>query len=119
MSCPGRRGARFEPRRPTEGMTRTPSITLAGGVRLVLATGWLARVRGLAGRRAPPADGAALVLAPCRSVHTFGMRFGLDLVWLGRNGGVVRVDRGVPPWRGGGWRGGPGGGGGGGGGGGA
>jgi uncharacterized membrane protein (UPF0127 family) len=27
------------------------------------------------------------------------MRFALDLVWLGRNGRVVRVDHGVAPWR--------------------
>ena len=26
------------------------------------------------------------------SIHTFGMRFALDLVWLGRDGRVVRVD---------------------------
>jgi uncharacterized membrane protein (UPF0127 family) len=27
------------------------------------------------------------------------MRFALDLVWLDRDGRVVRVDRGVGPWR--------------------
>jgi uncharacterized membrane protein (UPF0127 family) len=27
------------------------------------------------------------------------MRFALDLVWLGRDGRAVRVDRGVPPGR--------------------
>jgi uncharacterized membrane protein (UPF0127 family) len=32
-------------------------------------------------------------------VHTFTMRFPLDLVWLGRDGRVVRVDRDVPPRR--------------------
>ena len=37
----------------------------------------------------------ALHITPCRSVHTFGMRFALDLIWLDRAGAVVRVDRGV------------------------
>jgi hypothetical protein len=27
------------------------------------------------------------------------MRFALDLVWLGRGGRVLRIDRDVPPWR--------------------
>jgi len=52
---------------------------------------------GLAFRRAPPAGG--LLIPHCRSVHTFGMRFALDLVWLGPGGRVVRVDLEVPPRR--------------------
>jgi uncharacterized membrane protein (UPF0127 family) len=56
-----------------------------------------ARLRGLALRREPP--GEALLIPRCRSVHTFGMRFALDLVWLGRGGRVLRIDRDVPPWR--------------------
>jgi uncharacterized membrane protein (UPF0127 family) len=32
-------------------------------------------------------------------VHTFGMRFALDLIWLDRTGAVVRVDRDVAPRR--------------------
>jgi uncharacterized protein len=41
----------------------------------------------------------ALQLVPCRSVHTAGMRYALDLVWLDGDGRVVRLDRDVPPWR--------------------
>ena len=55
------------------------------------------RLVGLAWRREPPAEG---LLLPCtRSVHTFGMRFALDLHWLDAAGGVVRIDRAVPPRR--------------------
>jgi Uncharacterized ACR, COG1430 len=54
-------------------------------------------LRGLALRREPPCE--ALLIPRCRSVHTFGMRFRLDLVWLGRGGRVLRIDRDVPPWR--------------------
>ena len=60
--------------------------------------GAIGRLVGLAGRRDLPA-GVALHLRRCRSVHTFGMRFALDLVWLDRAGAVVRVDRAVPPYR--------------------
>lgn len=62
------------------------------------ADSWRTRGRGLAGVDALPA-GHALRLAPCRSVHTFGMRFALDLVWLARDGRVLRVDRAVAPRR--------------------
>jgi hypothetical protein len=56
-----------------------------------------ARLRGLLGHRSPPPF--ALRLEPCRSVHTFGMRFALDLHWLDGDGAVLRVDRGVRPGR--------------------
>jgi uncharacterized membrane protein (UPF0127 family) len=58
----------------------------------------LARLRGLAGMRALPPH-AGLLLPRTRSVHTFGMRFALDLIWLDGEGRVVRTDRGVQPCR--------------------
>jgi uncharacterized membrane protein (UPF0127 family) len=72
--------------------------TLFVAVAIIEARGFLARLVGLAGRADLPA-GTALHLPRCRSVHTFGMRFRLDLVWLDAAGTVVRVDRNVPPCR--------------------
>jgi uncharacterized protein len=66
-------------------------------VEIVVARSPLARLLGLALRRRPPRH--ALLLPRCRSVHTFGMRFPLDLIWLDRDGRVLRVDEAVPPWR--------------------
>jgi hypothetical protein len=60
-----------------------------------LATSRAARRRGLLGRRG--AEGA-LVLRPCRQVHTIGMRFPLDVVWCDRDGRVLRVAL-LPPHR--------------------
>jgi 3-hydroxybutyryl-CoA dehydrogenase len=57
-----------------------------------------ARLLGLAGL-APIPPGVALLLPRTRSVHTLGMRFALDLVWLDADGRVVRIDRAVPPRR--------------------
>ena len=57
----------------------------------------LARLRGLARLDLPA--GAALLLPRTRSVHTFGMRFALDLVWLDRDGRALRIDRNVGPRR--------------------
>ena len=64
---------------------------------ILVARSPIARLLGLALRRRPP--GHALLLPRCRSVHTFGMRFPLDLIWLDRDGRVLRVDEAVPPWR--------------------
>ncbi|HVE69201.1 MAG TPA: DUF192 domain-containing protein [Solirubrobacteraceae bacterium] len=62
-----------------------------------VAARWRARLLGLAALREPPPHG--LLLPKTRSVHTLGMRFALDLVWLDREGRAVRVDRGVRPGR--------------------
>jgi uncharacterized protein len=43
--------------------------------------------------------GEGLVIPDCRSVHTFGMRFALDLVFIDAHGRVVELRREVPPRR--------------------
>ncbi|MGB1727567.1 MAG: DUF192 domain-containing protein [Ilumatobacteraceae bacterium] len=48
------------------------------------------RRRGLLGR--DDLDGA-LVLRPCRWVHTVGMRFPLDVAYLDRDGVVIKTAR--------------------------
>jgi uncharacterized membrane protein (UPF0127 family) len=63
-----------------------------------LAAGPLARLLGLAGLHALP-QGCGLLLPRTRSVHTFGMRFALDLVWVDAAGRVARIDRDVGPGR--------------------
>jgi uncharacterized protein len=75
-----------------------PARVLAGGLRVARAERRADRMRGLARLDAMPAS-YALHLPRCRSVHTFAMRFPLDLIWLGRDGRPVRIDRAVPPNR--------------------
>ena len=43
--------------------------------------------------------GEALLIPHCRSVHTAGMHFAIDVVFLDAEGRVAKVARGVPPWR--------------------
>lgn len=64
---------------------------------LVARTPW-ERLRGLLGLRGL-AQEHALMLAPCRAVHTAGMRFPLDLLFFARDGRVVSRRTGVRPWR--------------------
>ncbi len=56
------------------------------------------RMLGLMGRRCL-AGGHALLIRPCRSIHTFMMRFNLDLVFLGSDNTVVKIVRNVRPCR--------------------
>ncbi|HTN25408.1 MAG TPA: DUF192 domain-containing protein [Solirubrobacteraceae bacterium] len=71
---------------------------LPGGLTLLVAGDRRARALGLARLDALP-PGHALLLERCRSVHTAGMRFALDLVWLDATGAPVRTDHGVAPRR--------------------
>lgn len=56
------------------------------------------RLRGWLGRGRAPA-GHGLWLVPCDAVHTFAMRFAIDLVFVDAGGRILRIDTRVPPWR--------------------
>jgi hypothetical protein len=56
------------------------------------------RRRGLLGRDSL-ADGHALVLAPCGAVHTFGMRFPIDVLFISADGSVLKVVEQLGAWR--------------------
>jgi uncharacterized membrane protein (UPF0127 family) len=75
--------------------------TVDGGVvceRCLVADSPWPRMRGLLGRRGLE-SGEGLLLRPTGSVHTFFMRFPIDVVFLSRDGEVLKVARAVPPWR--------------------
>lgn len=82
----------------TERFAGLPRRSLPGALTVVEAKTSRARRRGLSRLDALPAN-HALLIPRCFSVHTFGMRFALDLIWLGKGGSVVRVDRAVPAGR--------------------
>jgi uncharacterized membrane protein (UPF0127 family) len=56
------------------------------------------RRRGLLGRDGLEV-GQALVIAPTNLVHTFTMRFAIDIIFASREGRVLKVRRGVRPRR--------------------
>lgn len=43
--------------------------------------------------------GTGLWITPCESVHTFFMKFAIDLVYLDKKNKVRKVRHAVPPWR--------------------
>lgn len=63
-----------------------------------LADGFFNRFRGLMGR-ASLASGEGLLLKPCNSIHTFFMRFAIDVVYLDSEGKVLKIRRNFKPWR--------------------
>jgi len=65
----------------------------------VADTHWT-RLRGLLGIR--PDDfrnGSGLWIVPCHGVHTLGMGFAIDVIYLDRDLTVIDVQHQVRPWR--------------------
>lgn len=56
------------------------------------------RRKGLLGRDHLPL-GEGLWIIPCESIHTFGMQFPIDLIYLDREQRVRKVRSNVLPWR--------------------
>lgn len=56
------------------------------------------RRRGLLGRHRFDA-GSAIILAPCNAIHTFFMRFPIDVLFADRNGLILKARASVRPWR--------------------
>jgi uncharacterized protein len=79
-------------------LARLPAHDIGRGLAIHEARTPAARLLGLALLRELP-RGHALLLRRCRSVHTFGMRFPLDVAFLSADGTVVRLVRDVRPGR--------------------
>ena len=75
---------------------RTTGQTLAGN--LLMAETPMSRTRGLLGRNGLP-EGEGLLLRPCLGVHTFFMKFPIDLVFLDRRNRVVAAVKDLKPHR--------------------
>jgi len=56
------------------------------------------RKRGLIGHQ-PLALGQGLMIRPCRWIHTFGMSFPIDVVYVGKDWRVVALSESLPPNR--------------------
>ena len=68
--------------------------------RLAVADTHWSRLCGLIGKT--PANfpqGRGLWVVPCRGVHTLGMRFPIDVIYLTPENVVLYLEQGLPPWR--------------------
>lgn len=75
---------------------RNPARGTVLGGRVQVADRWWTRLRGLLGRP-PLAMGEGLLIEPCRAVHMSGMKYPIDVAFLGRDGAVVALYPGLVP----------------------
>lgn len=81
-----------------QAFNQTRQLYLATGL-AVADTHW-SRLRGLLGASESDfRNGCGLWIRPCRGVHTLGMQFPIDVVYLDRDGTVVHVESSLRPWR--------------------
>ena len=67
--------------------------------RFVLAVSLWDRMHGLLGARPRWNTNTVLVLAPCKSIHTWWMRYPIDIAFVDERGEVLYAERDVAPWR--------------------
>ena len=63
---------------------------------LELAVTVFSRMRGLLGKKAMP-YGSGLLIKPCKGVHTFGMKFPIDVMFLDRDNSVLAIRKELKP----------------------
>jgi uncharacterized membrane protein (UPF0127 family) len=81
-----------------QAFNRTRQAFLATAL-AVADTHWT-RLRGLLGLSADDfGNGSGLWITPCHGVHTLGMGFPIDVVYLDRSLHVIHVQRDLRPWR--------------------
>ncbi|MGB5824532.1 MAG: DUF192 domain-containing protein [Proteocatella sp.] len=64
---------------------------------VIVADGFWTRFLGLMGRKNMPKD-SGLILMNCSSIHTFFMRFDINVVYLSKDFKVLGVQT-IKPWR--------------------
>ncbi|HOX54305.1 MAG: DUF192 domain-containing protein [Candidatus Omnitrophica bacterium] len=64
----------------------------------ILAESFFSRLKGLLGRGSL-AESEALIISPCNAIHTFFMRFSIDVLFLDKAGKVVALKEKILPFR--------------------
>ncbi|EIW20445.1 MULTISPECIES: DUF192 domain-containing protein [Pelosinus] len=63
-----------------------------------VADTFLSRLKGLLGTTSL-AENQGLLLCNCNSVHMIGMRYVLDIVYLDKNGVILKIVENLKPWQ--------------------
>ncbi|NMB46829.1 MAG: DUF192 domain-containing protein [Firmicutes bacterium] len=77
-------------------INKTRGVAL--GQRVRKADSFWTRAKGLLGRRGL-AEGEGLLLYPCRGIHSYGMWFDFDAVYLNRQYKIIHIIECLPPNR--------------------
>jgi uncharacterized membrane protein (UPF0127 family) len=65
-------------------------------IKIIEANGFYNRFAGFMLKKKPD---YALIFRNCSSVHTFFMRFNLDIVFLDKGGNILKIKANIKPWR--------------------
>jgi uncharacterized membrane protein (UPF0127 family) len=84
------------PERPHRLVNRRNDAVVAKAVTTAVDSS--SRRRGLLGLNEMP-EGQALIIAPCYAIHTWFMRFAIDVVFVTKRGEVIKRCDAVSPWR--------------------
>lgn len=77
-------------------INKTKNTTLSDKV--IIADTPLTRLKGLLGKKEFK-NGEALIIKPCNSIHTFFMRFAIDVLFVGKDNRVIKVLQRLMPFR--------------------
>lgn len=66
--------------------------------KLLIAGTAFSRAKGLLGRDAL-LEGEGLLIRPCKGIHTFFMKFPIDVVFLDKNNRIIETVENIPPHR--------------------
>ncbi len=81
---------------PTSIFNHTRGVYLARNC--IIVDSFFGRLFGLLGKKGLAID-EGLIILPCNSVHTVGMRFSIDVLFLNKDGFVTKVLTSVRPYR--------------------
>ncbi len=98
MTLQGRSASQSPPTKDQRLLVTNPARGTVLATCLEVADSGPKRNKGLLGRDGL-APGEGLWIVPCESVHTFFMRFPIDLVYLDRKNRIKKVRDSVGPWR--------------------
>ena len=65
---------------------------------VMIANSLIKRMKGLLGQKEMKA-GEALWIKPCMSIHTFGMKFPIDVIFLNKKNEVIAIKKNLRPNR--------------------
>jgi len=77
-------------------INKTKKIVLAE--KAEIANNPWTRMRGLLGRDGL-AEGEGLIIRPCNSIHTFFMKFSIDVIFLDKNMKIIKISNSLKSWR--------------------
>jgi uncharacterized membrane protein (UPF0127 family) len=73
---------------------KTENIILSTEV--IVAENFFDRLKGLLGKDNLPAN-TCIIISPCKSIHTFFMKFTIDVIFIDKNYKVIEIIKNIKP----------------------